>query len=66
MEQALWLEWLGHADDSPKLMACGIISGLGRAGEQDYWNVLQPVVPLDDKAKIMAGHIFSFYFRKKH
>jgi len=66
MEQSLRFEGLGHAHDGAKLMTCRVIGGLGRAGEQDYGDMLQAIVSLDDQAKIVAGHVLSFNLCEKN
>ena len=47
-------------------MARGIIGGLRGARQQNYGNVPQAVIPLDNQAEVVAGHVVAFHFSKKH
>src|ERR1700735_653674 len=55
-------KWLGHADNGTHLIARSVVAGFCRSREQNNRHVLQTVVTLDDRAKIVAGNAFGFNF----
>src|SRR5579863_4244250 len=60
--QSRRLTRLHHADDGAQIAARRVVGRKGRAREQDYRNVSQPVAFLHDSAKVLARDLGAFHF----